>query len=106
MGAIYVNDRNLPKTSLNDVWSYINSLAPTPPLGIIPENNGYKIQFNDETQCNIRFQQHVIWDLQYKNMTASLSEDLKNDREIYVPNPPDNIYDMPVDMLVREIHKA
>ena len=63
MGAIYVNDRNIPKTSLNDVWSYINSLAPAPPIGIIPENNGYKIQFNDETQCNFIFQQHVIWDL-------------------------------------------
>ena len=105
MAEIYVVDRNIPKIPLDIFQTYINTIAPTSPIGITPKGNGYLVQFYNDEQSNFIFNQQVISYLMNKNMMASLSKDTQMAREIFIPNPPAYIFAMTEDMLVKEIQQ-
>ena len=84
MASVRIFDRNIHKLSLYDLRSYINTLTPFPPNDIIFKDDGYIIQFNEEEHVNFIFDQQVISNLQSRNMSASLTDDTKMGREIYI----------------------
>ena len=106
MAGVRIYDRNIHKTSPYDFRTYINTLTSIAPNDIISKDNGYIIQFNEEQHGNFIFEQRVILDLQSRNMSASFTDDTKMEREIYIPNPPNNIYAMPDNVLAMEIQRT
>ena len=55
---------------------------PILPIGITPKDNGYLVRFSDD-QCYFIFNYQVIMNLKARKMTASLSKDIRMDRDFF-----------------------
>ena len=103
MSELYILDGNLPKTSNDVMKTYIQNISPRPPIDIIPTPKGTIVKFSYDQDCNFIYDQHTAIDLRMRHLTATLRQDTLMNRQIYIQNPTQQIYDAPPQSIALEI---
>ena len=100
MTEVYIRDEEIPKNnpksitrrSKDEINLILSGFIPTPPKTFTPTNLGFYIHYENELDANYVFNPVIIQKLKDAKLTASFPEKTQHQREIYIPNVPDNIY--------------
>ena len=89
---IYVRDDQLlrnydgssPRRTIDDLLFIITEIIPIPPTSIKQQRLGFLVYFNAETDVNFIFKPEIQAKLQEKQLSARLSYETENFRDIYI----------------------
>ena len=92
MSEIHVQDFNFPRLTENEIKSTIISIATHQPIGFISTKSGIIAKFSTDEACNFIFAPNTSRYLHAKQLYATLSPQTQKDRNLYIADPPSNIF--------------
>ena len=95
MSEIHVLDFNNPRLPGRVIQDRINAIAPCHPTQFSNTNKGIIAKFNADEDCNFIFAPGSIREFQANRLYASLSPYTQKDRNIYITDPPNEIFALP-----------
>ena len=98
---IYVRDHQLhykydgkgPRRSSEDIITILTEIVPVPPVSIKQHRLGFLIYYQNDTDVNFIYNPDIQTKLEEANLTARLSYETENYRDIFILQTTANIYD-------------
>ena len=93
MSEVYIRDVLIPKHSLGDdldrrpkdeINNILTGLIPRPTTSMRQVKLGYTVSYPNDKDANYFFKPEIITKLKEQNLTACLSHNTKEQREIYI----------------------
>ena len=92
MSEIHVQDFNFPRLTEHEIKLTIISIAPHQPIGFTSAKSGIIAKFSTDEACNFIFAPNTTRYLHAKHLYATLSPHTQKDRNLYIADPPSNIF--------------
>ena len=103
MSEVYIRDDLIPETHLGDndlnrrskdeINNILTGVVPRPTKSMRQVRLGYIASYLNDKDANYFFKPEIITKLKEQNLTTCLSHNTKEQREIYILNPPQSTYD-------------
>ena len=85
-------DDDLNRRSQDEIDNILTGLVPRPTKSMRQVRLGFTASYPNDKDANYIFKPEIITKLKDQNLTACLSHNTKEQREIYILNPPQSTY--------------
>ena len=92
-----------PRRSKEDITGTLNGIIPRPQSSMIMKPKGWVAIHDEEEDINFYFKPDVMDKLKTENHTAVLGFKVQEQRELFILNPPNDIYDKQEYQIMAEI---
>ena len=92
VAALIIRDNANPRRSPQQIEQLFKDATDSNHVSVKTTNNGIRLNFLNDQDINIIFVPDNIVKMNRVNLSASLAENSQLDREIYIADVPDNIY--------------
>ena len=86
-------DGNPPRRSIDDIYTILTDIISKAPSSIKQQRLGYLVYYKYDTDVNFIYKPENQAKLNQKQLTARLSYETENNRDIYILKSPGEIYD-------------